>query len=156
MVAAGRAGFQRRDKDKVEATYSPDPEEEAALDRAADAVARFNPRLADPRSVAAVAISGWIIARTATAAARRSQFLVFDLGDARLRGFIEAALPSIGAAVAHLPGDVAFFELDKADIVDLFAAGIRGAQEAAVLCNESLGFPFDDDIPFGDHPKAVA
>jgi len=74
--------------------------------------------------------------------------LLFDLKDARLRGLIEAALPAIGATVAHLPGDVPFFELDKQQVIDLFMAGIVGAQEAAVAAHESLGFPFDDQIPF--------
>lgn len=75
--------------------------------------------------------------------------LLFDLQDARLRGFLEAALPAIGATIAHLPADKPFFELEKAQIIDLFMAGIVGAQEAAVAANESLGFPFDDEVPFG-------
>jgi len=155
MVAAGRPGFRPTrsnpppgGKEKIRAEYGPDPEEEAALDRAAQAVARFSPNLSAPRSLAAVAISEWIIARTSTAAARRSQHLVFGLGDAQVRGFVEAALPAIGAALSHLPADVPFFELDKDQVIDLFMAGIEGAREAAVLTNESLGFPFDDEVPF--------
>lgn len=151
MVAAGRPGSRPagalKGREKIRAEYGPDPEEEAALDRAAKAVARFSPNLSAPASIAAVAISEWIIARTATAAARRSQHLMFNLKDARTRGFVEAALPAIGAAVSHLPADVPFFELDKEQVIDLFTAGIEGAREAAVLANESLNFPFDDEVP---------
>jgi hypothetical protein len=82
------------------------------------------------------------------ASVRINADLMFDLGDARMRGFIEAALPAIGGALSRLPPDVPLFELDKAQVVDVFLAGIRGAQEAALAANESLGFPFDDEVPF--------
>lgn len=129
---------------------NPDYQEEAALERAEQAIMRFAPGTFSPRATAAVAISEWIIARTSMAASiRMNADLMFDLGDARMRGFIEAALPAIGGALAHLPADVPLFGLEKAQVVDVIMAGIRGAQEAAVSANESLGFPFDDVIPFG-------
>lgn len=103
----------------------------------------------DARTIAAIAISEWIVARTSMAATvRMNADLLFNLGDARLRGFIEAALPNIGASLANLPADVPLFQLTKDQIVDVITAGVLGAQEAAVSANESLGFPFDDEIPF--------
>jgi hypothetical protein len=73
---------------------------------------------------------------------------VFDLGDTRLRGYAEAALPHIGATLAALPADVPFFALDKRQVIDIFMAGIEGVREAAVAANESVGWPFDDECPF--------
>lgn len=151
MVAAGRKGAGRERVELTRSALGPDPEEEAALNRAAAALERFGPG-GDARSRAAVVISEWIIARTSTAARRRGgEHLLFDLADARIRGFVEAALPSIGAAVAErIDAETPFFELDKEQVIDLFVAGIEGAREAAVLANEDLGFPFSDDIPFGE------
>jgi hypothetical protein len=83
------------------------------------------------------------------ASVRLNADLMFDLQDSRMRGFIEAALPAIGASVAHLPSDRPLFDLEKAQVVDVILAGILGAQEAALAANESLSFPFSDDIPFG-------
>lgn len=134
-------------KEGPKAPPAPDYQEERALDRAGNAVAKFG--AGSPRSVAAVAISEWICARTSMAASNRiNAELMFDLGDARMRGFLEAALPAIGANLAALPGDVPFFALEKSQVIDVFMAGIVGATEAAVSANESLGFPFSDEIPF--------
>lgn len=129
-------------------TPNPDLQENRALDRAVQAVRRFMP--GTPDSVAAVAISEWIIARTSMAASiRMNADLMFDLGDARLRGFVEAALPAIGGSLSGLPADVPLFALERAQVIDVIVAGILGAQEAAVSAAESLGYPFDDEIPFG-------
>lgn len=131
----------------AKAASEPDYQENAALARAEKVVARFAPGF--PLSCAAVVISEWIVARTSMAASiRMNADLMFDLGDARLRGFVEAALPAIGGSLAGLPADVPLFELSREQVVDVIVAGILGAQEAAVAANESLGFPFDDEIPF--------
>jgi hypothetical protein len=127
----------------------PDYEEQRALDRAAEALTKFRPGLAEPRNLAAVAISEWILERhRLTAAPRMTAERVFDLGDTRLRGYAEAALPHIGATLAALPADVPFFALDKRQVIDIFMAGIEGVREAAVAANESVGWPFDDECPF--------
>lgn len=141
------ATMKRREGPK--APPSPDYQEVEALNRAEAALNYFSPGLPKPRALAEVAISAWIIARTSMAASvRLSADLVFDLKDARMRGFLEAALPQIGAALAHLPADIALFDLSKDQILDVFSAAIAGAREAAVSANESLGFPFDDEIPY--------
>lgn len=146
----------RRKDEKVGATRPPpDYQEEAALDRAAQAVERF-PGTTSARAIASIAISEWIIARTSMAASvRLNADLLFDLGDARLRGFVEAALPHIAMALTAQGFDfnMPFGALEKSQVVDFITAGIVGAQEAAMAANESLGFPFDDEIPF---PKEAA
>lgn len=140
----------KRERGPAKAAPKPDYREQAALERAEGALINFHPGVPSPRSLAAVAISEWIIARTSMAASiRMNADLMFNLGDARLRGFVEAALPAIGGSLAGLPADKPLFELSKAQIVDVIVAGILGAQEAAVSANESLGFPFDDEVPFG-------
>lgn len=145
----------RRKDENVGPTTPPDYQEQAALDRAAQAVERF-PGANSARAIAGVAISEWIIARTSMAASvRLNADLLFDLGDARLRGFVEAALPHIAMALTAQGFDfnMPFGALEKSQVVDFITAGIVGAQEAAVAANESLGFPFDDEIPF---PKEAA
>lgn len=126
---------------------TPDHQEEAALARAVAAMQKFQPGA--NAALASVAISEWIIARTSMAASvRLTADLMFDLNDARLRGFVEAALPVIGGNISHLPADKPLFELEQFQVVDMIVAGILGAQEAALSANESLGFPFDDQVPF--------
>lgn len=128
---------------------APDPHEERALARAADAVARFGG--GKPEAVAAVAISTWIIERTRlTASHRVNAELLFDLKDARMRGLAEAALPAIANTLGHIPSDKALFELSREQVLDVGMAFLEGIREAAVSANESLGFPFDDHIPFGE------
>lgn len=142
------APARRQEKGAAKAAPQPDYQEQRALERATEALNRCAPGT-DPRSVVAVVISEWIIARTSMAASiRMNAELLFDLGDARLRGFVEAALPAIGGALSHLPSDTPLFALSKEQIVDVVVAGILGAQEAAVSANESVGFPFDDEVPF--------
>jgi hypothetical protein len=138
-----------RRKEGPKAPPDRDYQEERALARAVEAAKRFSPGIND--AAIAVAISEWILSRTSMlASVRLNQKLLFDFKDARLRGFVEAALPSIGDSLGHLPPDVPFFELTPDQVIDVFVAGILGAQGAAVAANESLGFPFDDEIPFGD------
>lgn len=126
----------------------PDDQEDRALERAGKALADFG--TAPPRTLAAVAISEWICARTSMmASVRCNSELLFNLGDARLRGFVEAALPAIANSLGEVDLSRSLFDLGKDEIVGVFVAGILGAQEAAVAANESLNFPFDDAIPFG-------
>jgi hypothetical protein len=141
-------------KDKTFTTDTPrDLAEEAALDRAASGLQKFMTGGGyTPRSLASVAISEWIIARASMIASGRigSQHLLFDLKDSRLRGYIEAALPSIAAALEHIDPEAPLFSLEKDAVVDVFLAGIAGAREAAVLVAEApLTDNFDDAIPFG-------
>ncbi len=125
----------------------PDYQEERALDRAADALAKFGP--GTPKTLAAVAISAWIVERAKlTASPRLTAERLFDFGNAKLRGYLEAALPLVGSNLSHLPADRPFFELEKDQVLDVLMTGIEAAKEAAVAANESLGFPFDDEIPF--------
>lgn len=126
---------------------TPDYQEEQALARAVSAMQRFQPGAT--AALASVAISEWIVARTSMAASvRMNADLMFDLSNSRMRGFLEAALPAIGGTLAHIPADKPLFELDVAEVIDVFMAAIEGAREAAVSANESLGFPFSDEVPF--------
>lgn len=140
-------------RSKTTLAPSPTPkdlQEEEALERASSALKTFMEGGGfTPRSLAAVAISEWIIARTRLCASEKFDArLMFDLKDARLRGYVETALPAIGKSVMHLPADIAFFELDKEAVIDLFVAGIKGAREAEGAAAEALGAPFDDSVPF--------
>lgn len=128
----------------------PDYQEVAALEEATQAVINFDPRTVDPKALAAVAISAWIVSRTRQASRNRlAETLVFDLTPARYRGYVESALPQIGGALSHVPADVAFFALPKETVVDVFVAGLIGVREAATAAGESSAFPFDDEVPFG-------
>ncbi len=140
---------RRRNEEGVKPPPTPhDYQEERALDRAADALAKFG--AGTPKTLAAVAISAWIVERAKlTASPRLTAERLFDLGNAKLRGYLEAALPHVGANLSHLPATVAFFDLEKDQVLDVMMAGIEAVKEAAVAANESLGWPFDDEIPFG-------
>lgn len=141
---------RRRNEEGVKPPPTPpDYQEERALDRAAKALEDFRPGIANARHLAQVAISQWVLERhRLTAAPRMTAERVFDIGDARLRGYAEAALPHIGATLAALPSDVPFFALDKSQVIDIFMAAIEGVREAAMAAGESLSFPFDDEIPY--------
>lgn len=122
------------------------------MERAAKAALDFAPGLSNPRGVAMAAISAWIISRSMQCAAPRIDAeLLFNISDARIRGFVEAALPNIASTLMAQGFDfnLPFGALAKEQVIDFIAAGIVGAQEAAVAANESLGFPFDDEVPFG-------
>lgn len=141
---------RRRNEEGVKPPPTPpDYQEERALDRAAKALEDFRPGIANARHLAQVAISQWVLERhRLTAAPRMTAERVFDLGNARLRGYLEAALPHVGANLSHLPADKPFFELEKDQVLDVLVAGIEAAREAACAANESLSFPFDDEIPY--------
>lgn len=131
-----------------------DQHEDKALDRAAVGLAKFMAGGGhNSRSLAAVAISEWIIARTSLAVSGRvgAELLLFNLKDARLRGMVEAGLPSIAAALSHIDPSTPLFELEKEDVIDVFLAGIQAVNEAAVTLKETpFTSDFSDPIPFGD------
>ena len=135
-------------------TREPDPDEEAALDRAV--VAYRGLRASDdPCAVVSAVISEWIVERARrTVSYRLPADLMFDLGDVGMRGAIEAALPKIGAELQHLPDDVPLFALTRSDIVDVFVAGLAWIGEAEVALAVSEVTPsrerakLDDEIPF--------
>lgn len=139
-----KRAFARRDTKRGGIPVTPDPDEEAAFAQAVSAVRAAWPLCGDPERVAYEAISTWIVERTLRASqARLAETLAFNLQDSRLRGYVLAALPRIGAAIAHLPSDVALFKLPKDKVVDVFVAGVIGAMECAVAVNESADFPLD-------------
>jgi hypothetical protein len=140
---------ERVELTKGRLTAAPDVQEERALTEAEEALRRVFPDLkVNLRSIAAVAISGWIVSRSRqTAGIRLAENLAYNLGDSRLRGFAEAALPSVGETLAALPADVPFFDLEKEQVVDVIVAAVQGAQAAAVAAKESLSFAFDDPLP---------
>lgn len=142
---------RRRNEEGVKPPPTPpDYQEERALERAAKALEDFRPGIVSPKNLATVAISAWILERAKlTASPRLTAERLFDLGNAKLRGYLEAALPHVGANLSHLPATVAFFDLEKDQVLDVMMAGIEAVKEAAVAANESLGWPFDDEIPFG-------
>lgn len=127
------------------ADFAPlDADEQAAIERAAAAGGV-------PVVTAHAVVSSWIVERARRAAGvRLTTNLAFDLGDSRLRGYVEAALPSIADAVSPFILCAAIDDLDKAAIVDLFVAAVQGTQAAAMAHGESCLFEFDDPLPFGD------
>lgn len=129
----------------------PNPDEDAALSIAATELRALCPSVHNAEAVTSAVISKWIIERSKRASrVRLSETVAFDLGDARLRGFIEAALPQIGEALGGLDPTKPLFELSRDEVVGVFAAACIGASAAATAYGESQAFPFDDPIPFGD------
>lgn len=118
----------------------PDPEEEAALLRAAAALRDLAPSIGDPRAVATAVISAWIIERVRLSVGRISGKHAFSLGDAHLRGSLEAALPAIGDALGHLPPDQPLFGLSKEQVVDVLAAGFQAGRNGGALLNDEIPF----------------
>lgn len=127
---AARGAYRGAEKVKVRGSASsPDPDEAAALKHVAETTG-----LTEERATAV--ISAWIMKRAElSAGARLTENLAFDLGDAKLRGFVSAALPVIGGAVEVPPG-VAFYDLDRDAVVDLFTLAFSAIQEAAVAAGE--------------------
>lgn len=119
----------------------PDPEEQAAVARAASTLREIAPGVANPEAVATAVISAWIIERVRLSCGRITGDIVFDLSDSHLRGSLEASLPKLGEALAHLPSDKPLFALSKDEVVDVFAAGCLAGRERGALLN--------DEIPFG-------
>lgn len=119
----------------------PDPEEQAAVARAASTLRELAPNLPHPEAVATAVISAWIIERVRLAIGRVCGEHVFDMGDSHLRGTIEASLPKLGEALAHLPPGKALFDLSKDEVVDVFAAGFLAGKERGALLNDEIPFP---------------
>lgn len=129
----------------------PDADEAEALAYAAAKLKELSPTTSNVEAVATAVISTWIVERVKRHADRRlSDELVFDLGDAHTRGFIEAALPQIGANLGHLPPTIPLFQMSKMQIVDVLTAGVKAWREAAIVAGECPGYPYSDPIPFGD------
>lgn len=118
----------------------PDPEEEAALVRAAATLRDIAPGLADPRAVASAVISSWIVERVRLSVGRITGQHAFTLGDAHLRGSLEAALPDIGAALGHLPPNQPLFGLTKEQVVDVFAVACQAGRHSGALLNDEIPF----------------
>lgn len=121
----------------------PDPEEQAAVARAASTLREIAPGVANPEAVATAVISAWIIERVRLSCGRITGDIVFDLSDSHLRGSLEASLPKLGEALAHLPSDKPLFALSKDEVVDVFAAGCLAGRERGALLNDE--FPFGGD-----------
>lgn len=147
-MSLARSVYKGPEKVKVRGSASsPDPDEATALAHAATA-ARI------PESTATACISAWISKRAQlSAGARLTENLAFDLRDAKLRGIVAAALPKIGAAL-NVPPGVAFFDLPRDAVIDLFCIAYQAVQDAEVAADErpfeSLkGMPIgDSEIPF--------
>lgn len=120
----------------------PDPEEEAAVYRAAARFKEFFPNHPAPESIVYAVVSAWIVERVRLSIGRTlCGEIAYGLGDAHLRGSLEALLPQIGAQLSHLPPDKPFFELSKEQVVDILAIGFHAGREGGAL--------LDDEIPFG-------
>lgn len=136
-----KRAFGKKNPKRSGVAVTPDPDEEAAFAEAVAAVKLAWPLCGDPERVAYEAISRWIVERTLRATKPRlSETLAFNLQDSRLRGYVTAALPHIGSAIAHLPPDKPLFKLSKDQVVDVFVAGIIGAMEASVSFGERSDF----------------
>lgn len=141
----------RQSKPAIKPVYEPDADEAEAL-AAAAATLRSLTGCPNPEAVASAVISRWIIERMKRAVRNRrlADNLVFDLGDAKMRGRLEAMLPSIAETLgaAGFDFDLSFNGLPREAAVDLFAAACIAWREAAVAAGENADFPFDDPIPF--------
>lgn len=119
-----------------------DPEEEAALERAIARLKESLPGVANPRALVQAIISVWIIERVKLSVGRiMCGEIAYGLGDAHLRGSLEAALPEIAEALSGLPPDVPFFQLSKEQVVDVLAVGFNAGKQTGALLNDEI--PFD-------------
>lgn len=145
MAVSSRRGEQG----KVQrTTAAPDPDEQAALDKAAEALRTSN---GDARQAAERCITAWIMERSLRAAKARSssEVAVRSLGEGHAMGVAEAALPAILAALPDsFPWEGSLMTLSKQDAATMFAAAYRAIGEQFVRMNEKPEFPFDDEIPF--------
>lgn len=132
-------------------TPSIDADEAEALEHAALTLQAFA-SVDNPEAVASAVISRWIIERMKRCVGKRlADTVVFDLGEAKLRGMVEATLPKIAEALDEGGFDFAgsFNDLAKEGVIDLFMAGCLAYRAAAVAAGEAADFPFSDPIPFG-------
>lgn len=119
----------------------PNPEELQAVKVAAEKLREFFPGHAAPDSVVYAIVSAWIVERVKLSIGRiLCGEIAYSLGDAHLRGSLEALLPQIGSQLSHLPSDKPFFELSKEQVIDVLAIGFHAGHHS--------GAYFDDEIPF--------
>jgi len=119
----------------------PDPEEMAAVHVAAAKLKEFFPGHAAPEAVVYAVVSAWIVERVKLSIGRvLCGKIAYSLGDAHLRGSLEALLPQIAEQLSHLPGDKPFFELDKEQVLDVLAIGFHAGHHSGAF--------YDDEIPF--------
>lgn len=121
-----------------------DPDEVAALAAATACLTGLVKGVADPQAVTIAVISRWIIERAKAVSGRRLGEVAFDLGDAKLRGVVEACLPAIAEKMGHIPPDKPLFELSKVEVVDVFVAAAQAISAAKLGYLEQP----DDQIPF--------
>jgi hypothetical protein len=146
---AARGVYRGAERVKVRGNAScPDPDEVAALAAAVEATGM-------PERLVVEAISTWITTRARLCAgARLTENLAFDLGDAKLRGFVIAALPSIGGALVdclngqlrHIPTTEPIHAMERGDMTDFLVFSLQAVREAAVAAGESPNFSME--IPF--------
>lgn len=119
----------------------PDPEEQAAVARAAGCLKDLLPGCQAPEAVVYAVVSAWIVERVRLSVGRvLCGEIAYGLGDAHLRGSLEAALPWIGSELAHLPADKPFFELSKDQVVDVLAIGFKAGVKTGALLNDEIPF----------------
>ena len=119
----------------------PDPEEAAAVARAAARLKELLPGCPSPEAVVYAVVSAWIVERVRLSVNRiLCGQVAYGLGDAHLRGSLEAALPRIGAELSHLPADKPFFELSKDQVVDVLAVGFKAGVATGALLNDEIPF----------------
>lgn len=119
----------------------PDPEELAAVQVAATKLKELFPSHPNPEAVVYAIVSAWIIERVRLSFGRTlCGEIAYSLGDAHLRGSLEALLPQIGSQLSHLPPDKPFFDLSKEQVVDVLAIGFHAGKESGAF--------FDDEIPY--------
>lgn len=119
----------------------PDPEEAAAVARAAARLKELLPGCPAPETVVYAVVSAWIVERVRLSVDRvLCGQVAYGLGDAHLRGSLEAALPRIGAELAHLPSDKPFFQLSKDQVVDVLAIGFKASVATGALLNDEIPF----------------
>jgi hypothetical protein len=118
----------------------PDPEEQAAVARAAGVLKELVPGVSNPEAVATSVISAWIIERVRLSTGRISGLHSFALGDSHLRGSLEGQLARAAEALSHLPPDKPFFELSRDQVVDVLAVGCILGRETGALLNDEIPF----------------
>lgn len=128
-------------KKGVSLVAPPDPEEAAAVTRAAARLKEMLPGCPSPEAVVYAVVSAWIVERVKLSVGRiLCGEIAYGLGDAHLRGSLEAALPRIGAELSHLPSDKAFFDLSKEQVIDVLAIGFKAGVETGALLNDEIPF----------------
>jgi hypothetical protein len=129
---------------------SPDPDEIEGLRVATDAAKSHGLRV-NAEAVVTEIISAWITTRAKLVTeGRLVEKVVFDLGDAKLRGQIAACLPDIATSLqlASFPFEKPLGQLSKDEITTLFQVGHACLRENQIAADGSPGILFDDEVPF--------